>query len=1191
MNFEIYLVGGIDFLAPIFRGLVILLGGNPIESFVKLNVLLGLLFAIWMSIFGREKFFFARYFLMAIIILNLFFSPIANITLVDTKYQKTEVIQNFPFGPAFILSLASNSSDFLTQAIDNLFHSGTTIVWNSAYGSYITDLDYKQNGFAGVFLQMKKVLSHNFKDAPEYANLFDMAYAYMEQCFIPYLLSEKVNNPSNYQDILKEPDLYGSGKLRVQGFLIDWQNQVYSCNDFYDNVLSPKIQDFKNAISNNPELAGFNFYEVLIFSGIVQTLTLANYNFATAVSQSGLINALRYVVSTKDVESYNVLAAYVAGRTLERQKMTFLAMGEYASEMLPKLRNYLIAIAVFFSFLLIPLILIPSFGGPSPGLPVWGFVKYIIWTFLWDPMLALLDAGMKIYAIQKATSWLVLNNATGISILTHVQLLDDMSWYPAIAGYIGAVMVPSLSWMFVRGFEATATAIAYMFSHSSAAVSTEAQNVVRNVEREKFARMVGFKNAGEMDYLGEMYNAMYHGTSIKSYYDYETSHGTREMVDKFYTQHSVNLQQQFGVAQGKQRFANDFFGGDVEQAAIYMTQMGETQKFGDLKAFENFTKVRGFNDYVLTRTVELLNESAKMNQKIEAAELMGYVKNARNLQEFLTGVFQYLIDRHRSDNQVVVSATNREALALLFEAAGMKSVAQSIREGKYDGAIVNFGYTVNEEGKKVGFLKLQKGNEVYEFKKEIEEDVKKDVYERISESRIATIRENVYIDTSRVDLGNLAVQSPDVATRKVFKFLQDFLNSYGAIDEYGRITSYTRLNQALQSWKQAMFEQISNNIEKFISIDRKEGISKRLETSTNFSLGQDVIKGIVDRLKGNPNAERILTKLGFSSGQANALIQGDYSVLTSVDDSTLKKFISYFVDSELDSVIKNIKTSAQDGKLTSDEIYRASNRLVNDVQGVVKAHGDFSQKDAGDLGARHFQTLKEDNAAFLAGLTALAFSSLGPYAIELGAKGIGKLGSKLKDLIKGTEGQKVIEELGEEILEKTKAQLGRKEAAKFTDDFFKSVYKTMEDMKVKGMEAIEYAKDEFTRMLASKGISIDKAERIFNEIKDAVIKNVDDLAKSGRINKALGILGGVAGGIVGELLMPNMAFAPELPQKPQDAGLDIKNGHFVIKNPELFKMNVMVLGLSEKDYDLETGRITKEGEQKIINYFSRFSSP
>ena len=297
------------------------------------------------------------------------------------------------------------------------------------------------------------------------------------------------------------------------------------------------------------------------------------------------------------------------------------------------------------------------------------------------------------------------------------------------------------------------------------------------------------------------------------------------------------------------------------------------------------------------------------------------------------------------------------------------------------------------------------------------------------------------------------------------------------------------------------------------------------------------------------------------------------------------------MDSELDSVIKNIKTSAQDGKLTSDEIYRASNRLVNDVQGVVKAHGDFSQKDAGDLGARHFQTLKEDNAAFLAGLTALAFSSLGPYAIELGAKGIGKLGSKLKDLIKGTEGQKVIEELGEEILEKTKAQLGRKEAAKFTDDFFKSVYKTMEDMKVKGMEAIEYAKDEFTRMLASKGISIDKAERIFNEIKDAVIKNVDDLAKSGRINKALGILGGVAGGIVGELLMPNMAFAPELPQKPQDAGLDIKNGHFVIKNPELFKMNVMVLGLSEKDYDLETGRITKEGEQKIINYFSRFSSP
>ncbi len=208
---------------------------------------------------------------------------------------------------------------------------------------------------------------------------------------------------------------------------------------------------------------------------------------------------------------------------------------------------------------------------------------------------------------------------------------------------------------------------------------------------------------------------------------------------------------------------------------------------------------------------------------------------------------------------------------------------------------------------------------------------------------------------------------------------------------------------------------------------------------------------------------------------------------------------------------------------------------------------------------------------------------------ELGIRGVGKLASKFKGIIKGTEGEKVITELGEEVLERTKSQLGRKEAAKFTDDFFKSVYKTMENLKVSGREAIEYAKDEFTRMLASKGISIGKAEKFFDEIKEVVMRNVDDLAKSGRINRVLGVVGGVAGGIAAELLTPSIAYAPELPKKPQDAGLDIKDGHFVIKNPELFKINAQLFGLTERDYDLETGRISKEGEQKIINYFSKFS--
>ncbi|RUM30317.1 MAG: hypothetical protein DSY32_02360, partial [Aquifex sp.] len=771
MNFEVYLVGGIDFLAPIFKGLVILLGGSAIASFVKLNVLLGAVFVIWMSLFGRDKFFFAKYFIMAIIVLNLFFSPIATLTIIDTKYQKTEVVHNFPFGPAFIISLASNTSDFLTQAIDNIFHSGTTVVWDGANGSYVTDLDYRNNGFAGAFFKMTKLLSSDFKNSPEYSDLFEMTFAYMEQCFIPYLLSEKVNNPANYRQLLKEPDLYGSGKLRVQGLLIEWQNNVYSCNNFYDNILSPKIQNFKNAIQNKPELAGFNFYDTLNIDGIVQTLTLANYNFSTAVSQAALINTLRYVISAKSVDTYNILSAYIAGKALEKQKLSFLALGKYASKLLPTIRNYLIALAVFFSFMLIPLILIPSLGGLSPGLPIWGFARFIIWTFMWDPMLALLDAGMKIYAIQKTTSWLTQNQVSGISILTHTSLWDDMSFYPAVAGYIGAVMVPSLAWMFVKGFEATASAISYIFSSASAAVSAEAQNTGRTIEREKFARMVGFRNAGELDYLGSMYNAMYESTQIKSHFDYETTHSTKNMLWGLHTKSSVELERQIGEAKGYKEFVDIHFGGNVEEASEYLQKMGTIQNYGNLRAFVQYLERFGLNKYTDTRLLELMNETAKMETYNAMARLLGY-----------KDVYDFMLSKHGAGPvKITIDNQNRQEVADLFERMGFRKTANEIRAGKYDGAILEFTITKGNDGNFAfgDVVKLEKGGKVENFH----------IWERrnavINEDIVENTRLVSYTNKSEIDLGNIFALSPEMATRRLYGSIYSFLVNYGAIDREG----------------------------------------------------------------------------------------------------------------------------------------------------------------------------------------------------------------------------------------------------------------------------------------------------------------------------------------------------------------------------------------------------------------------
>lgn len=281
IDLEVYTVGGIDFLVSVFRALVLFLGGSPVESFVKFFVLLSAVVFVLMAIFGRDKVIFIKQFPVVIFILHLTFAPIVNLTIIDTKTGRTEVVRNFPFIPGLLISFFSNTSDFLVQAIDNLFHKGLTITIGGGGGVSVTDLYYRRVGFAGVADISGRVLDWRFEKSPDYFEFYNKLLAYMDQCFLVYITTLK---DTEKKEILASSDLFS--KMRVVGWLMEYEGEVYYCNEFYDKVLSPAYQKLLDDLRNNPEKAGFDTNEASLVSSHIAYLTRQSYEFASAVAQA-----------------------------------------------------------------------------------------------------------------------------------------------------------------------------------------------------------------------------------------------------------------------------------------------------------------------------------------------------------------------------------------------------------------------------------------------------------------------------------------------------------------------------------------------------------------------------------------------------------------------------------------------------------------------------------------------------------------------------------------------------------------------------------------------------------------------------------------------------------------------------------------------------------------------------------------
>ncbi|MGH9060879.1 MAG: conjugal transfer protein TraG N-terminal domain-containing protein, partial [Acidimicrobiales bacterium] len=372
------------------------------------------------------------------------------LTIIDTKLDRTYVVDKVPFGVGFIASMASSFSYKITNLIDNAFHTGAVVVWGAGTGKYVESVDYSRMGFAGMFDYVKMGLKINPKlfyvnDAP-----IEMQ-SYIEQCFFPYV---STLSSTDIDKLRKSKDLINDIKV-PNSFLMSYNGQTWTCDEFYSSKLVPDWNTFVNTVSNKPYFFGFADYMASRIVDSINAMTNASLNFNQVITQSGIINMIKesyFTSGLADDMNNRLLASYAVGRAEEQSVLLGKAMFLWAKKVIPFMQNFLEAFFVILFPFLIILLFIPlaAFGGVKNAI---GFLKVIVWVYLFIPILAVMDGMIKLQAINKTIAWLSSNGIDGITLGDYGFLLEQTDFFPAIAGF-AAMSTPLWAWMLLQGFEA-----------------------------------------------------------------------------------------------------------------------------------------------------------------------------------------------------------------------------------------------------------------------------------------------------------------------------------------------------------------------------------------------------------------------------------------------------------------------------------------------------------------------------------------------------------------------------------------------------------------------------------------------------------------------------------------------------------------------------------------------------------------
>ena len=272
-------------------------------------------------------------------------------------------------------------------------------------------------------------------------------------------------------------DLYDGGGISVGGinsrdYYMNYSGEVYSCGQFYDDIIKPYNVLYKSVLSCS-EPIGFGAVSLLTGAGGGGGGGSIMSNFDQVAIQAGLVTQLEDSTSELGIGVSGV--GYATGKTRAEFIQSSLASGSYMAKMLPYLQMTIRAILyAFFPFVFV-IVMLPG------GIKVLGsYLQSLLWIELWTPTAAILDLLLSSYAHTQYTD---VYSKSGLTMMSSIDLLSAGSTIAGVAGYL-YLSVPALTWLILKG---SAHMMQGITSATAAGMATNIKTDAINKDQEKVA--------------------------------------------------------------------------------------------------------------------------------------------------------------------------------------------------------------------------------------------------------------------------------------------------------------------------------------------------------------------------------------------------------------------------------------------------------------------------------------------------------------------------------------------------------------------------------------------------------------------------------------------------------------------------------------------------------------------------------
>jgi len=436
-----YTYGNAPMMYGVFNSIAMIFNNSSFGSAVETVFTMSFAVAVAISIFGK-RWDFAKYGLISLFILSLFFWQRDSVIINDVSIGDVHVVDDVPYGYAYLGELVSSFGYFITDSMDTAFAVPTTDLLYGRTNDLSSDLNYKNAGIAGAYKNLELIRSIGFSD-PELKVSFN---EYVKKCFKWEYYGMNTTIKAAFA---RNADLFGTDALKSTFDIPVTIGGIDSnCKDYYTSYLKGWIAtdalDKQNKLLSESKLT--NYYSGGLTSALAQ-FTSMSYSLNDAMMQSALLKAsvkgLADGFYADDNEQYyQFLAEYGIGKMQQQGNV----LARFGNEVMPVFRNFM----EVFIIAALPIVLL-LFILPNSFKIIGNYFQSLIWIQLWNPILAIINYVIVMAGVWKSSVMFELGNLQpGLTLENLSALAGFTDTYIAIAGYM-TLSVPVLATVILSG--------------------------------------------------------------------------------------------------------------------------------------------------------------------------------------------------------------------------------------------------------------------------------------------------------------------------------------------------------------------------------------------------------------------------------------------------------------------------------------------------------------------------------------------------------------------------------------------------------------------------------------------------------------------------------------------------------------------------------------------------------------------